>query len=59
MELPRQMRRDAELSLDQHELRAMMHLVLLGAQQLLEARLGTCPVGYGDHFRQELGRQRL
>jgi len=38
VELPRQVGNDAKLPLNQRELRAMMHLMLLDAQQLLEMR---------------------
>jgi len=50
VELPRQVRNDAKLPLNQHELRAMVHLMLLDAQQLLEPGLGATPVSYSNHF---------
>src|SRR5712691_2213699 len=37
VELARQMRHDAQLALDQHQLRAMVHLMLLHAKQPFES----------------------
>src|ERR1700730_1296097 len=51
------MRRDAKLPLDQHELRAMVHLMLLRAKQPLEPRLYCFSVGLGHRLRKELRRQ--
>ena len=38
--LTREVRRDADHALHQHELTAVMHLVLFGAEHILESRLG-------------------
>src|SRR5712692_4685513 len=59
VELARQMRHDAQLPLDQHQLRAMVHLMLLGTKQTLETRLLRFSVGLSHHLRQELRRQRF
>ncbi len=53
------MRNDAQLALDQHELRAMVHLVLLGAKQPLESGLRHFSVGLGHPLRQEFRGQGL
>ena len=37
LELSSEVRHDAQLPLDQHQLSAMVHLVFLGAEQVLEA----------------------
>src|SRR5678816_1433402 len=56
--LSREMRRNAQHSLDQHQLRAMMHLMLLDAQQAFE----SCPRGLtgsiGEPLLEELRRER-
>jgi len=59
VELPSQMWNDAQLALDQHELRAMVHLVLLRAKQPLKSGLRCFSVGLGHPLRQEFGRQSL
>src|SRR5216684_8750882 len=59
VELARQMRHDAQLPLDQHQLRAMVHLMLFSAKQPLETRLLCFSVGLGHNLRQELRRQRF
>src|SRR5207245_3846249 len=59
VELPSQMRNDAQLALDQHELRAMVHLMLLRAKQPLESGLRHFSVGLGHPLRQEFRGHRL
>ena len=57
VELARDVRNDADLALDEHELRAVMHLVLLNAEKALEACLGGFAVRLGDLFGEEFVRQ--
>src|SRR5260370_26434359 len=59
VDLPSQMRNDAQLALDQHELRAMVNLMLLRAKQPLESGLRRFSVGLGHPLRQEFRRQGL
>src|SRR5689334_12892583 len=57
--LTREVRDDADHPLHEHQLTAMMHLVLLDRQQVLESRLGVLTRRVGERLVEEVVRQRL
>ena len=50
LRLPGQMRDDAQLPLDQHELAAMMHFMFLCTQEPFKPRFGGLPIRLGHGF---------
>ena len=59
VELAREVGNDTELTLDEHQLSAMVHFVFLGAEETLETRLVGFSVGLGDVFCEESGGKSL
>jgi hypothetical protein len=59
VELAGDVRNDAELALDEHELGSMMHFVLFSAENALEARLDGGAIGIGYAFFEKLRRESI
>jgi hypothetical protein len=59
VELARGVGNDTELTLDEHQLSAMVHFVFLGAEETFEAGLVGFSVGFGDVFCEEFRGESL